>query len=115
MANHVSVYVYRKNQDDLKNQNGTPATTGILFSFPVTVFSVNPSTVVANGVQMNSVITVAPTGLNQPADKYYTDSTVAGLVAASNGGGSVTTTTTAAPTTTTTTAAPTTTTTTAAA
>jgi hypothetical protein len=106
MANHVSVYIYRINQNDLKNQNGTPATLGILFSFPVDCFSVSPSNVVANGVQMSSVITVAPSGLNQPVTKYYSFASVANIVAAANGAGAVTTTTTAAPTTTT--AAPTT-------
>jgi hypothetical protein len=107
MANHVSVYIYRKNQDDLKNQSGTPATSGILFSFPTDSFLVHPSNVIACGVQMNAVISVAPSGLNQPADKYYTSASVAEVVAAANGGGviSTTTTTTAAPTTTTTTGA----------
>jgi hypothetical protein len=116
MANQVSVYVYRKNQDDLFNQSGTPATSGVLFSFPTNAIQVTASTVVANGVQMNSVIDFYPSGLNQPSTKFYSDATVAGLVAAINGGGAqttTTTTTTAAPTTTTT-AAPTTTTTTAA-
>jgi len=117
MANQVSVYVYRQNQNDLFNQNGTPATTGVLFSFPTNAIQVTASSVVANGVQMNSVIDFYPNGLNQPSTKFYSDATVAGLVAAINGGGAqttTTTTTTAAPTTTTTTAAPTTTTTTAA-
>lgn len=107
MANQVSVYVYRKNQDDLFNQSGTPATTGVLFSFPTNAIQVTASSVVANGVQMNSVIDLFPNGLNQPSTKFYSDATVAGLVAAINGGGAqtTTTTTTAAPTTTTTTAA----------
>lgn len=113
MANHLSVYVYRRNQYDLSNPDGTPATNGVLFSLPTASLQVQPSTVVANGVQMNSLILMYPSGLNQPAEKLYSDATVAGLVAAINGGGIQTTTTTAAPTTTTT-AAPTTTTTTAA-
>ena len=114
MANHVSVYVYRRNQYDLTTPSGTPATNGVLFSLPTANLQVQPSTVVANGVQMNSLILIYPSGLNQPAEKLYSDATVAGLIAAINGGGIQTTTTTAAPTTTTTTAAPTTTTTTAA-
>jgi hypothetical protein len=115
MANHLSVYVYRRNQYDLTNPNGTAATSGVLFSLPTANLQVQPSTVVANGVQMNSLILIYPSGLNQPAEKLYSDATVAGLIAAINGGGiQTTTTTTAAPTTTTTTAAPTTTTTTAA-
>jgi len=117
MANHLSVYVYRRNQYDLTNPNGTPATSGVLFSLPTANLQVQPSTVVANGVQMNSLILIYPSGLNQPAERLYSNATVAGLIAAINGGGiatTTTTTTTAAPTTTTTTAAPTTTTTTAA-
>lgn len=109
MANHLSVYVYRRNQYDLSNPNGTPATTGVLFSLPTTNLQVQPTTVVANGRQMNSLILIYPSGLNQPAEKLYTDATVAGLITAINGGGAqtttTTTTTTAAPTTTTTTAA----------
>jgi hypothetical protein len=121
MANHLSVYVYRRNQYDLNNPNGTPATTGVLFSLPTVNLQVQPTTVVANGVQMNSLILMYPSGLNQPAEKLYSDATVAALITAINGGGAQTTTTvapttttTAAPTTTTT-AAPTTTTTTTAA
>ena len=104
MANHLSVYVYRRNQYDLNNPNGTPATTGVLFSLPTVNLQVQPTTVVANGVQMNSLILMYPSGLNQPAEKLYSSATVAGLIAAINGGGAQTTTTTTAPTTTTTTA-----------
>jgi len=114
MANHLSVYVYRRNQYDLSNPNGTPATSGVLFSLPTVGLQVQPTTVVANGVQMNSLILLYPSGLNQPAEKLYSNATVAGLIAAINGGGIATTTTTTAAPTTTTTAAPTTTTTTAA-
>jgi hypothetical protein len=116
MANHLSVYVYRRNQYDLNNPNGTPATSGVLFSLPTVGLQVQPTTVVANGVQMNSLILMYPSGLNQPAEKLYSAATVAQLITAINGGGiASTTTTTGAPTTTTTTtAAPTTTTTTAA-
>jgi hypothetical protein len=112
MANHLSVYIYRRNQYDLSNPNGTPATTGVLFSLPTANLQVQPSNVVANGVQMRSLILMYPSGLNQPAEKLYTNATVAGLIAAINGGGIATTTTTTAAPTTTTTAAPTTTTTT---
>jgi hypothetical protein len=106
MANQVSVYVYRRNADDLVNPNGTPATSGVLFSLATANLQVQPTTVTANGVQMNSLISLYPSGLNQPVVKLYSDATVAGLVAAINGGGAqTTTTTTAAPTTTTTTTA----------
>ena len=112
MANHLSVYVYRRNQYDLNNPDGTPATSGVLFSLPTVGLQVQPTTVVANGVQMNSLILMYPSGLNQPAEKLYSAATVAQIITAINGAGIVTTTTTtAAPTTTTTTAASTTTTT----
>jgi len=94
MANHLSVYVYRRNADDLLNANGTPATTGVLFSLPTANLQLQPTNVVANGVQMNCLILMYPSGLNQPPVKLYTDATVAGLVAAINGGGAQTTTTT---------------------
>ena len=109
MANHLSVFIYRRNQYDLTNPNGTPATSGVRFSLPTANLQVQPSTVTANGVQMNSLILVYPSGLNQPAEKLYSNATVSELVTAINGSGAQTTTT-AAPTTTTT-AAPTTTTT----
>jgi len=105
MANHLSVFIYRRNQYDLSNPNGTPATNGVRFSLPTANLQVQPSTVVANGVQMNSLILMYPSGLNQPAEKLYSNATVSELVAAINGGGAQTTTT-AAPTTTTTSAAP---------
>ena len=111
MANHLSVYVYRRNQYDLNNPNGTPATSGVLFSLPTVGLQVQPTTVVANGVQMNSLILMYPSGLNQPAEKLYSAATVAQLITAINGGGIASTTTTTAAPTTTTTAAPTTTTT----
>lgn len=106
MANHLSVYIYRRNQYDLSNPDGTAATNGVLFSLPTAGLQVQPTTVTANGVQMNSLILLYPSGLNQPAEKLYSDATVAALIAAINGSGAqTTTTTTAAPTTTTTTAA----------
>jgi len=104
MANHLSVFIYRRNQYDLSNPNGTPATNGVRFSLPTANLQVQPSTVVANGVQMNSLILIYPSGLNQPAEKLYTNATVSALVSAINGGGAITTTTTStqAPATTTT-------------
>lgn len=103
MANHLSVYVYRRNQHDLTNPNGTSATSGVLFSLPTVNLQVQPTTVVANGVQMNSLILSYPTGLNQPPVKLYSAASVANLISAINGSGIVTTTT-AAPGTTSTTA-----------
>jgi hypothetical protein len=114
MANHLSVYIYRRNQYDLSNPDGTPATLGVLFSLPTADLQVQPSTVVANGVQMQSLILVYPSGLNQPAEKLYTSTNVASLIEAINGSGVVTTTTSTSSTSTTTTSTSTTTTTTAA-
>ena len=112
MANHLLVYVYRRNQYDLTNPNGTPAANGVQFSLPTVNLQVQPTTVVANGVQMNSLILMYPSGLNQPAEKLYSNATVAALISAINGGGAqVTTTTTTRAATTTTTRATTTTTT----
>jgi hypothetical protein len=110
MANHLSVFIYRRNQYDLSNPDGTPAANGVRFSLPTANLQVQPSTVVANGVQMNSLILIYPSGLNQPAEKLYTNATVSALVSAINGGGAITTstTTTQAPTTSTTTGAATT-------
>ena len=115
MASIVSITAYQRNQYALLNPNGTPATSGIAYGFPVNTIAAYPApaNTVANGVQMNSLILMYPSGLNQPAEKLYSDATVAALITAINGGGAQTTTTVAP--TTTTTAAPTTTTTTAAA
>jgi len=86
MANHLSVYVYRRNQYDLLNPNGTPATSGIAYGFPVEGFVAYPapSGVVANGVTMNSIVEVAPTGLNQVSVYFYTNATVAQINSAAN-------------------------------
>ena len=86
MANHLSVYVYRRNQYDLNNPNGTPATSGIAYGFPVTTFAAYPApaNTVANGVTMNAIVEVAPTGLNQVPVLFYTTSTVAQINSAAN-------------------------------
>jgi hypothetical protein len=86
MANIVSVTAYQRNQYALKNANGTPATSGIVFGFPVDTFLAYPcpSGTTANGVTMNSIVEVLPTGLNQTSVYYYTTSTVAQLNSAAN-------------------------------
>jgi hypothetical protein len=43
-----------------------------------------PSGTVANGVTMNSIVEVAPTGLNQVPVLFYTTSTVAQVNTAAN-------------------------------
>ena len=86
MAQQVALTVYKRNQYDLTNANGTPATSGISYSFAVNSFLARPVEVAttANGVSMNSVIEVFPTGLNQPKVSFLTTSTVAQINAAAN-------------------------------
>lgn len=86
MAQIVSVTAYRRNQYDLVNPNGTPATSGIVYAFPAQSFLAYPVPVAttANGVSMNSIVQVLPTGLNQKAVLYYTTATVAQINAAAN-------------------------------
>lgn len=86
MATIVSITAYQRNQYALENPNGTPATSGIAYGFPVNTFSAYPCPALfyANGVLMNSIVEVAPTGLNQLSVSYYTPSTVAQINAAAN-------------------------------
>lgn len=64
------------------------AITGRLYNFPnvgVQLYDLPPSgpnSVTSNGILMNAVVEVLPTGLNQPSKKYYTPSTVTALLAA---------------------------------
>jgi hypothetical protein len=86
MATIVSITAYQRNQYALLNPNGTPATSGIAYGFPVDTFAAYPcpSGVVANGVTMNTIVEVAPTGLNQVPVLFYTNATVATINAACN-------------------------------
>ena len=86
MATIVSITAYQRNQYALLNSNGTPATSGIAYGFPVDSFAAYPApaNTVANGVTMNSIVEVAPTGLNQVPVLFYTTSTVAQINSASN-------------------------------
>jgi hypothetical protein len=86
MATIVSITAYQRNQYALLNSNGTPATSGIAYGFPVDTFAAYPcpSGVVANGVTMNTIVEVAPTGLNQVPVLFYTDATVATINSACN-------------------------------
>ena len=86
MAQRVSITAYQRNQYALLNPNGTPATSGIAYGFPVEGFVAYPapSGTVANGVTMNSIVEVAPTGLNQVPVLFYTTSTVAQINSAAN-------------------------------
>jgi hypothetical protein len=86
MATIVSITAYQRNQYALLNPNGTPATSGIAYGFPVDTFAAYPcpSGTVANGVTMNSIVEVVPTGLNQVPVLFYTDATVATINSACN-------------------------------
>lgn len=86
MATIVSITAYQRNQYALLNPNGTPATSGIVYGFPVEGFVAYPcpANILANGVTMNSIVEVAPTGLNQTAVFFYTDATVATINSAAN-------------------------------
>jgi len=86
MATIVSITAYQRNQYALLNPNGTPATSGIAYGFPVNTFAAYPcpTGTVANGVTMNSIVEVAPTGLNQVSVLFYTTSTVAQINTAAN-------------------------------
>jgi hypothetical protein len=79
--NHFAIGIYRINQYDLKNPDGAPASQGILRSFPsaLTQMYPAPAGTTAAGVTMQSIIELLPTGLNQPAVKYYSAADVATL------------------------------------
>lgn len=79
--NHFDIGIYRKNQYDLKNAAGNPATMGVLMSFPSGLIFIEPAPAgtTANGVTMQSIISLLPTGLNQPSNKYYSAVDVATL------------------------------------
>jgi hypothetical protein len=86
MASIVSITAYQRNQYALLNSDGTPATSGIAYGFPVNTIAAYPApaNTVANGVTMNSIVEVAPTGLNQVPVLFYTTSTVAQINTAAN-------------------------------
>ena len=86
MATIVSVTAYQRNQYALYNADGTPATSGIAYGFPVEGFLAYPcpSGTTANGVSMNTIVEVLPTGLNQTSTYYYTTATVAQINTACN-------------------------------
>ncbi len=91
MATHVLSSIYRINDNDLYSGYTTdsgnriiknPATRGVPNSFPsnlVRFYPIADGPVVANGVTMNSIIALLPTGLNQPEKRFYTADTVAAL------------------------------------
>jgi hypothetical protein len=76
MAQQISVPVYQVNSNILLNPNRSLPQNGITFSFPTDGFYAEPAYISVNGVQMNAVIRLKPSGLNQPIDSYYTTLTV---------------------------------------
>lgn len=80
----ASIYAIERNFGGRRDIPGaTNGRTNVFTNMTMLQFYVAPLAVTANGVTMNSVIEVYPTGLNQPSVKYYTDSTTAQLI--SNG------------------------------
>lgn len=87
MASHILSSIYRIGDNDLKSAPSIPATQGVPHSFPtvgVRFYPITTGTVTANGVTMNSIIALLPTGLNQPEKKFYTPTTVTDLNTAAN-------------------------------
>jgi len=83
LTGRVISSIYRKDQYDLKNAAGGPATQGIPFNLPSAhcLLYPAPANTTANGVTMQSIIELLPTGLyqNGQSHKYYSADTVATL------------------------------------
>lgn len=83
LTGRVIFHAYRKNQYDLKNAAGNPATQGIPRNLPAALCNLTPApaSTTANGVTMNSIIELLPTGLynNGQSIYYYSADTVATL------------------------------------
>lgn len=83
MTGRVIFWGYRRNQYDLKNLAGGPATQGIPFNLPAHLCSIRPveAATTANGVTMNSIIELLPSGLwkNGQSTLYFSADTVATL------------------------------------
>jgi hypothetical protein len=82
LTGRIIASIYRIGPNDTKNAAGNPATQGLPNSLPsaqCTIYPVPSPGITANGVTMNSVIKLLPTGLTQPATLYYTADTLATL------------------------------------
>lgn len=83
LTGRVIFHGYKKNQYDLKSAPGVPATQGVPLNLPAAlcVLSPAPANTTANGVTMQSIIELLPSGLyhNGQSDKYYSADTVATL------------------------------------
>ena len=77
----ITASIYRINDSDI---NFDTAITGRTENFPNVgvLFYDLPPGVLGNGLTMNAVIEVLPTGLNQPSKKYYTPATAATILSA---------------------------------
>jgi hypothetical protein len=84
MAQQIYVPIYQKNDNVLLNPNRSLPENGITFTFPTDGFFAEPAYILVNNVQMNAVIKVIPSALNQPFDSYYTPYTVAQINGLSN-------------------------------
>lgn len=86
MAQQFSSSIYRYKTADLMIAQGVPAVQGVLHSFPSQGVRTRPvhGSVKANGITMNSIISLLPQGLNQAETDFYTPDTVATLVTAAN-------------------------------
>jgi len=85
MAAHFLASIYAV-QPPIGSYTYTGTEQGVMNSFPTegTRFFVADPGTTANGVTMNSIIELLPTGLNVKSFKYWTPSTVADLNTAAN-------------------------------
>lgn len=83
MTGRLITSAYRKDQYDLKNPAGNPATQGVPINLSNALCNLYPapSGVVANGVTMATIIELLPSGLyhNGQSTRYYSADTVATL------------------------------------
>jgi len=83
LTGRVITSAYRKNQYDLTTARGIPATMGVPINLPSALCQLSPapSGTTANGVTMNSIIELLPSGLyhNGQSTFYYSADSVATL------------------------------------
>lgn len=83
LTGRVIFHGYRRNQHDLKDASGNPAINGVPLNLPGALCNLKPApaNTVANGVTMQSIIELLPTGLynNGQSISYYSADTVATL------------------------------------
>lgn len=83
LTGRVIFHAYRKNQYDLKDAAGNPAISGVSTNLAGALCNLSPApaNTLANGVTMQSIIELLPTGLykNGQSTIYYSADTVATL------------------------------------